>query len=96
MFGTTDDSIAPVENGCGSGRDKVTISLFDNDRLKTRRSLMEPEKSSPAAPAGVKPFQPRRRVEVEAEEEMANDDVDEATFDPSTYAVRVLVEDEPE
>ena len=74
----------------------MTISLFDNDRLKTRRSLMEPEKSSPAAPAGVKPFQPRRRVE-EEEEEMANvEEVDKATLDPSTYAVRVLVEDEPE
>ena len=56
---------------------------------------MEPEKSSPAAPAGVKPFQPRRRVE-EEEEEMANvEEVDKATLDPSTYAVRVVV-DEPE
>jgi hypothetical protein len=45
---------------------------------------MEPEKSSPAVPAGVTPFQPRRREEVE-EEEMANvEDVDEATLDPST------------
>ena len=46
---------------------------------------MEPEKSSPTVPAGVKPFQPRRRVEVEAEEEMANvEEEDEATLDPST------------
>jgi len=57
---------------------------------------MEPEKSSPALLAGVMPFQPRRREEVEAEEEMANKrEVDEATLDPSTKAVSVVV-DEPE
>jgi len=43
---------------------------------------MEPEKSSPVLPAGVKPFQPRRRVEVE-EEDIANiEDVDEAILYP--------------
>ena len=63
----------------------MTTSLLVKARLNTRRSLMEPEKSSPALPAGVMPFQPRRRVEVEAEEEMAKvEDVDEATLDPST------------
>jgi len=73
----------------------VTISLLVKARLNTRRSLIEPEKSSPTVPAGVKPFQPRRRVEVD-KEEMANvEEVDEATLDPSTYAVRVVV-DEPE
>ncbi len=59
------------------------ISLFDNDRLNTRRSLMEPEKSSPTLPAGVMPFQPRRRVEVD-KGEMESVDVDDATLDPST------------
>ena len=74
----------------------MMISVDDRDRLNTRRSLIEPEKSSPTVPAGVKPFQPRRRVEVE-EEDIANvEEVDEATIDPSTYAVRVLEEDEPE
>ena len=63
----------------------MTISLLVKARLNTRRSLMEPEKSSPALPAGVTPFQPRRRVEVEDEEEMAKvEEVDEATLDPST------------
>ena len=57
---------------------------------------MEPEKSSLTVPAGVKPFQPRRRVEVDKEKIANVEDVDEATLDPSTYAVRVLVEDEPE
>ena len=94
MFGTTDDSIAPAEKGCGSGRDKVAISLLVKARLNTRRSLMEPEKSSLVVPAGVMPFQPRRKVE--EEEEMAKvEEVDEATLDPSTYAVSVVV-DEPE
>ena len=61
------------------------ISLFDNERLNTRTSLIEPEKSSPAVPAGVKPFQPRRRDVMDVKEEMANvKDVDEATVDPST------------
>jgi hypothetical protein len=56
---------------------------------------MEPEKSSPVVLLGVTPFQPRRRDEEEAIEEIANvRDVDEATLDPSIYAVRV-VEDEP-
>ena len=63
----------------------MTISLLVKARLNTRRSLMEPEKSSLVVPAGVTPFQPRRRVEVEAEEEMAIvEEVDEATLDPST------------
>ena len=62
----------------------MTISLDDNARLNTRTSLMEPEKSSPVLLAGVMPFQPIRRVEVESEE-MANvEDVDEATLTPST------------
>ena len=62
----------------------MTISLLVKARLNTRRSLMEPEKSSPTLPAGVKPFQPRRRVDGETEE-MANvEEVDEATLDPST------------
>jgi len=74
----------------------VTISLSDKARLNTRRSLIEPEKSSPVLPAGVKPFQPRRRVDRETEETANVEEVDEATLDPSTYAVRVLVEDEPE
>ena len=75
----------------------MTISLFDNDRLNTRRSLIEPEKSSPALLVGVTPFQPRRRDDVEDEEEMAKvEEVDEATLDPSTKAVSVLVVDEPE
>ena len=57
---------------------------------------MEPEKSSPSLPAGVMPFQPRRRVEAE-DDEMANIEVvDEATSDPSTKAERVFVDDEPE
>ena len=63
----------------------MTISLLDKARLNTRRSLMEPEKSSPTLPAGVKPFQPRRRDEVDGKEEMAYvEEVDEATLDPST------------
>ena len=63
----------------------MTISLLVKARLNTRRSLIEPEKSSLALPGGVKPFQPRRRVEVEAEEEMAKvEEEDEATLDPST------------
>jgi len=79
------------------GRDSVTISVDDRDRLNTRRSLMEPEKSSPALPAGVTPFQPIRKEEVNEDAEMAYVEfVDEATLDPSMYAVRVLEEDEPE
>jgi hypothetical protein len=62
----------------------MTISLLVKARPNTRRSLMEPEKSSLALLVGVMPFQPRRRDDVEAEEEMANVDVDEATLDPST------------
>ncbi len=76
----------------------MTISLLDKARLNTRRSLTDPEKSSPTVPTGVKPFQPSLRVDVdtEEEEEMAKvEEVDEDTLDPSTYAVRVLVEDEP-
>ena len=62
----------------------MTISLLVKARLNTRRSLMEPEKSSLVVPGNVKPFQPRRRVEVD-KEEMANvEEVDEATLDPST------------
>ena len=90
--------MAPTEKGCGRGRDSVTISLLDKVRLNMRRSLMEPEKSSPAVLVGVTPFQPRRRVEKEDvdREEMENvADVDE-TLDPSTNAVRTDVEDEPE
>ena len=49
----------------------MTISVDDRDRLNTRRSLMEPEKSSLVVPAGVTPFQPRRRVEVDEDAEMA-------------------------
>ena len=63
----------------------MTISLLVKARLNTRRSLMEPEKSSLALPAGGKPFQPRRRDDVEDEEEMAY--VEEAVVayvDPST------------
>jgi hypothetical protein len=45
---------------------------------------MEPEKSSLVVPAGVMPFQPRRRVEVDKEEMAKVEDVDEATLDPST------------
>ena len=46
----------------------MTISLLVKARLNTRRSLMEPEKSSPA----VFPFQPMRRVEVDEDADMAN------------------------
>jgi len=76
----------------------VTISLLVKARLNTRRSLIDPEKSSPTVLTGVKPFHPSLRVEVDTEEEeMANVEVvDEATLDPSTYAVRVFVDDEPE
>jgi len=82
VFGVICDSAAPIKKGCGRGRDNVTISLLVKARLNTRRSLMEPEKSSPTVPAGVKPFQPRRRVEVE-EEDIANiEDVDEAILYP--------------
>jgi hypothetical protein len=70
------------------------ISPLDKARLKIRRSLIDPEKSSPTLLTGVKPFQPRRRVDVDTEEISKVEDVDEATMDPSTYAVRV-VEDEP-
>ena len=87
VYGVLYDSMAPIEIGCGRGRDNETISLLVKARLKTRTSLIEPEKSSPAVPAGVMPFQPRRRVEVDVkeEEEMANvEDVDEVTLDPST------------
>jgi hypothetical protein len=38
---------------------------------------MEPEKSSPAELTGVKPFQPRRREDVEIEEMAKEADVDE-------------------
>ena len=64
----------------------MAISVLVKARLNTRRSLMEPEKSSLVVPAGVMPFQPRRRDDVEAEEEeMAKvEEVDEATLDPST------------
>ena len=58
----------------------MMISVDDRDRLNTRRSLMEPVKSSPA----VFPFQPIRRVEVDEDAEMAyvEDEVD-AYVDPS-------------
>ena len=81
-----DDSIAPAEKGCGSGRESVMISLLDKARPKTRRSLIDPEKSSPTVLTGVKPFQPRRRVDVDTEEEatLKVNDVDEETLDPST------------
>ena len=62
----------------------MAISLLVKARLNTRRSLMEPEKSSLVVPAGVMPFQPRRRVEVEEEEMAKVEEVDEATLDPST------------
>ena len=84
VFGVIDDSAAPIKKGCGRGRDNVTISPSDKARLKTRRSLIEPEKSSPTVPAGVMPFQPRRRVEVDKEEMAKVEEVDEATLDPST------------
>ena len=71
------------------------ISLLDNARLNTRRSLIEPEKSSPALLVGVKPFHPIRRVEVDSEEMENVREVDVATLTPSTYAERVFVEDEP-
>jgi len=45
---------------------------------------MEPEKSSLVVPAGVTPFQPRRREEVEDDEMAKVEEVDEATLDPST------------
>ena len=41
------------------------------------------------------PFQPIRRVEVDEEGMAYVEVVDEATLDPSIYAVRVLLEDEP-
>ena len=58
----------------------MMISVDDRDRLNTRRSLMEPVKSSPP----VFPFQPIRRVEVDKDAEMAyvEDEVD-AYVDPS-------------
>ena len=73
------------------------ISLPDKARLKTRRSLIDPEKSSPTVLTGVKPFQPRRRVDDDIVEEamLKVKDMDEATLDPSIYAVSVLLEDEP-
>ena len=93
--------VVTVADGVGEGDDNVTlalnnlISLEDNDRLYTRRSLTEPEKSSPAVLTGVRPFQPIRRVEVD-KDEMANvKEVDDATLTPSIKAVSVLVDDEP-
>ena len=76
----------------------VFISLGDKARLYIRISDIEPEKSSPDVEGGVKPFQPRRRVEdVEEEVEMAYEtEVDEVTLTPSIKAVSVLVEEEPE
>ena len=62
------------------------ISVDDKARMNTRRSLTDPEKSSPTVLTGVKPFHPSLRVDVDTEEEeMANEEVaDEATLDPST------------
>ena len=40
-------------------------------------SLMEPEKSSPTELTGVKPFQPRRRVDAKDEEMAKEADEDE-------------------
>ena len=73
----------------------MMISLPDKARLNTRRSLIDPEKSSPTVLTGVKPFQPKRREDVDEEEIPKVKDIDKATIDPSTYAVSVLVEDEP-
>ena len=58
----------------------MTISLLVKARLNTRRSLMEPVKSSPA----VLPFQPIRRVEVDEDAEMAYvEEAVDAYVDPS-------------
>jgi hypothetical protein len=84
-----DGLVVTVADGVGEGDDNVTpelnslISLEDNDRGYIRRSLNEPEKSSPAVPAGVKPFQPTRRVEVDKDEIANVKEVDEATLSPS-------------
>ena len=62
----------------------MTISLLVNERLKIRRSDIEPEKSSPDVLTGDIPFQPRRRVDEVEEVEIAYDtDVEEATLTPS-------------
>jgi len=68
------------------GWESVTISVDDKARLNTRRSLIDPEKSSPTVFTGVKPFHPSLRVEVDtAVEEISKVEVvDEATLDPST------------
>ena len=75
----------------------MTISAFVKDRLNTRISLKEPEKSSPLVLLGSTPFQPRRRVEEEDTENevIANVATRDETMDPSTYAVRVFVDNEP-
>jgi hypothetical protein len=70
------------------------ISVFVKARLYTRRSLIEPEKSSPPG----FPFQPIRRVALDKDKDAEMAYVEKAVdayVDPSIYAVRVLVDDEP-
>ena len=88
-----------VADGEGGGSFKELTSLLVKSRLNTRTSLIDPEKSSPTVLTGVKPVQPSLRVDVDSGEEEEIEyvnDVDDATLDPSTYAVSVLDEDEPE
>ena len=73
-----DGLIAFVYVGRG-GRDSVMISLLVTARLNTRTSLIEPEKRL----SGVMPFQPRRRVEVDEDAEMAYVRDADAYVDPS-------------
>ncbi len=71
-----------VADGVGGIIDAISLPV--NSRLYTRRSDIEPEKSSPAVLTGDIPFQPRRRVDKVEEVEIANDtDVEEATLAPS-------------
>ena len=58
MFGT--NSMAPVVNGCGRGRESEMTSVLVKARLKTRMSLIDPEKNSLLV---EKPFEPIRREE---------------------------------
>ena len=60
----------------------MMISVDDRDRLNTRRSLMEPEKRSPAV-FTVFPFQPIRRVDAAEDAEMAYIEEADAYIDPS-------------
>ena len=63
----------------------MKISLEVNDRLNTRTSLIEPEKDSAGARLEFMPFQPRRRVEVEENNEEMEYDADrDETPNPST------------